>query len=272
MQIKRHLLHDDAGNQMPFVASPNKRSGGKPRFLIMHYTAGSSAESSITHFTRSSAKASAHLVIGRDGSITQMVAFNQVAWHAGISRWQGISGLNNHSIGIELDNAGELKETSRGWESWFGRIYPEDEVTIAAHKHIGIEAGWHNYTEAQLAAALDVSELLFDHYDLEDILGHDDIAPERKRDPGPAFPMAHFASRLCGRMEDELPLYETTARLNIRQGPGVEFATLREAPLTLGTQLRLELRDASWGYVEVLDSGGEAIATGWVHCDYIRRV
>ena len=198
--------------------------------------------------------------------------FNRVAWHAGRSRWQGIAGLNQHSIGIELDNAGELTDTPAGWTSWFGRIYAEDDVVIAAHKHDGVETGWQRYPEAQIMAALAVSEALFAHYGLEDVLGHDDIAPDRKRDPGPAFPLERFAGRLRGRAEDDFPIYETIARLNVREGPGTGFAVLPESPLAPGTRLTVETRDASWCFVDILDAAGTPVATGWVHGNYIRRL
>lgn len=272
MRIKNHRLIDAAENPVTYVESPNRGGTQTSRFLVMHFTAGASADSSIRHLTNPNAKASAHLVVGRDGAITQLVPFNRVAWHAGISRWQGITGLNTCSIGIELDNAGELKSTAAGWTSWFGRIYPEDEVVIAAHKHDGIETGWHRYPEAQITAAVEAGEAIVRHYGLEDVLGHDDIAPERKRDPGPAFPLERFAGRLIGRADDSSLLYKTITKVNVREGPGTSFALLPEAPLAKGTKLLLELRDASWCFVDVLNTKGEPVATGWLHGNYIRRV
>ena len=216
MKILRHLLHTDAGEQVAIAQSPNRGGDLKARYLIMHYTAGASAESSIRHLTKSGAKASAHLVIGRDGSITQLVPFNRVAWHAGRSRWNGLGGLNQHSIGIELDNAGPLEGGTGSWRSWFGRTYPNDEVLTATHKFESIERGWHTYPEVQLAAALEAAEAIVEHYDLIDVLGHEDIAPERKTDPGPAFPMENFRSNLIGRADDDFELFKTTAALTAR--------------------------------------------------------
>lgn len=272
MRVRNHRLYDDAGEQVDYAGSPNQGGNLRARFLVFHFTAGASAASSIAHLTRRGARASAHLVIGRDGAITQLVPFDRVAWHAGVSRWQGLSGLNRHSIGIELDNAGELKDTHAGWTSWFGRVYPDDEVVVAAHKHDGIESGWHRYPEAQIAAALTASEAIFARYALEDVLGHDDIAPARKRDPGPAFPLAHFAARLVGRADNDFPLHETTSRLNIREGPGTGYALLDESPLDKGTRLAVETRDTSWCFVDVLDDDDTPVATGWVHGNYIRRI
>ncbi len=207
MKVINHRLVQDDGKPYPFERSPNQSSGTiTPRFLIIHYTAGRSAESSVSWFKNPDAKASAHLVIGRDGSITQMVGFNRKAWHAGKSRWGDIVGLNSHSIGIELDNAGELThKAGGGWTAWFGKTYDDTDVVVANHKHDApgtAPSGWHAYTEAQLDALMDVVAVLQAKYKFEAVLGHDDIAPGRKRDPGPAFPMASVTARHEGRDAD----------------------------------------------------------------------
>ena len=272
MFIKNHRLFLDSGEQVGFVDCPNRGGPLTARYLVMHYTAGRSAESSIAYLCKKEAKASAHLVIGRDGSVTQLVPFNRVAWHAGVSRWQGLTGLNAHSIGIELDNAGPLDGGPGNWRAWFERVYPDEEVMVAAHKADGVERGWHRYSELQLATALEAAGAIVAHYGLVDVLGHDDIAPERKKDPGPASPMESFRSRLIGRAEDDAPLFETIAALNIREGPGVRFAKLDASPPRKGTRLRSEMRDSIWHFVEVLDDGGMPQHTGWVHGNYIAPV
>lgn len=94
MKILRHRLQHDDGAPVPFENSPNQRGGLDAKYLIIHYTAGSSADSSVRWLTNPASEASAHLVIGRDGSITQLVAFDRVAWHAGKSRWHGLASLN----------------------------------------------------------------------------------------------------------------------------------------------------------------------------------
>ena len=158
---------------------------------------------------------SAHLVISRDGSITQLVPFDKIAWHAGRSAWKGFINLNRYSFGIELDNAGFLtrhsfppvyggdrggKEANR-WLSWFKDEYDDSEVIEAIHKHETKPRGWHIFTPEQIAAALEVSKLLVNHYNLRDVVGHDDIAPGRKIDPGPAFPMEDFRACLFKGLE-----------------------------------------------------------------------
>lgn len=143
---------------------------------------------------------------------------------------------------------------------------------MAAHKFDGIERGWHTYPEAQLATTLEAAEAIVAHYGLVDILGHDDIAPERKQDPGPAFPIEHFRSSLIGRADDDFELFETTTALNIRGGPGVQFAKLTAEALVKGTRLEVELRDGSWCFAEVLDADDEPNLTGWVHGNFIAPV
>jgi N-acetylmuramoyl-L-alanine amidase len=164
----------------------------------MHYTAGASAAGAIAHLTRRASRASAHVVIARDGSITQLVPFDRVAWHAGVSSWNGRSGLNRYSLGLELDNAGRLQRRGGLWQTWFGAEIPEEEVVVAVHQHEAEAAGWHRYPAVQLEAAFRLAELLINSYGFQDILGHDDIAPGRKQDPGPAFPLEDFRRRLFG--------------------------------------------------------------------------
>ena len=131
MQIKNHLL---TGKGIRFVKSPNISGIFKTSFpdaIIIHYTAGASAESSVRTLTNPAAKASAHIVIGRNGSITQLVPFNTIAWHAGKSSYDDRHGYNNFSIGIEIDNAGLLTKVGESYQSWFGRIYPASEMAPA---------------------------------------------------------------------------------------------------------------------------------------------
>lgn len=79
---------------------------------------------------------------------------------------------------------------------------PNDEVEIFQGKN-GKITGWHDYPEAQMNAAMEVAEVLFDKYKLLDVLAHSDIAPKRKRDTGPAFDMPSFRSSLISRDNEE---------------------------------------------------------------------
>jgi N-acetylmuramoyl-L-alanine amidase len=132
MKIKNHILSYNNDTPVDFRLSPNRKTARlDPRFLIVHYTAGGSFESTVKWFENPAAKASAHIVIGRDGEIVQMVRFDQIAWHAGISTWNGFTGINNYGIGIELDNAGKLEQRGLLWFTWFNELIAEDQVLIA---------------------------------------------------------------------------------------------------------------------------------------------
>ncbi|MCP5291281.1 MAG: N-acetylmuramoyl-L-alanine amidase [Burkholderiales bacterium] len=200
MKISNHLLVAEAGDKVSFVKSPNYSSGVSPIYLILHYTAGPTLSGTVSWFQNPEAQASAHLVIDRNGSIVQMVAFNRRAWHAGKSRWGNLENINHYSIGIELVNAGKLRKNSSGqWVNWSSKVIPAADVTVAKHKDESSEAGWHEYPEAQIEAATKVGALLHKTYNFTDILGHDDVSPGRKVDPGPLFPLNSFRSIVLGR-------------------------------------------------------------------------
>jgi N-acetylmuramoyl-L-alanine amidase len=198
MQIIHHRLYRDDGVAYPFIPSPNFDGEVQPRFLVIHYTAMRNAQSAINWLTNPASKVSSHLVIGRDSSVTQLVPFDKIAWHAGVSQWQGYTKLNRYSIGIELDNAGYLTRHSNRWLSWFEAEYDDSDTIEAVHQHETQPRGWHTFTSEQIETALEVANLLVNYYNLREVLGHDDIAPGRKLDPGPAFPMASFRARLFG--------------------------------------------------------------------------
>jgi N-acetylmuramoyl-L-alanine amidase len=224
LSIKGNRL---VGPGVSFIETPNKGGDLSPRYLVFHYTAGKSAANSIGWLTNPESQASAHLVVARNGRITQLAPFNVKAWHAGISHWDGLSRLNSYSIGIEMDNAGPLKKVGDKYQAWFGTLYREDQVIYGKHKLDDQPRWWHAYTEVQIQKALELAQLLVRHYGLKDVVGHEDIAPDRKRDPGPAFPLEHIRARVLGRKEEERERYEVTATaLNIRSGPGVEFPSV----------------------------------------------
>lgn len=160
------------------------------RFLVIHFTSGASGQSSINFWKTPDAKgACAHLVIDRDGTVIQCRAFNRTCGHAGKSKWKGFDGLNSCSIGIELANAGDDEKLAARWS----KLPP----VKAKHKNGGPVQSWEAYPEAQINACIEVSKALVARYKLDDVIGHDDIAPARKNDPGPAFPMARLREA-CG--------------------------------------------------------------------------
>jgi len=277
MKIRTHRLTRDDGHECAYVASPHVGGAITPRFLIIHYTAGSSAAGTISWFQSPASKVSAHLVIARDGAITQMVPFNREAWHAGQSRWGSLSGLNRHSIGIELDNAGQLIRSGGKWVSPLTRrSYPDSEVTIAPHKNDPpgtVPSGWHAYTPEQIEATLECGMALVKQYSLSDVLGHDDIAPGRKRDPGPDFPMESVRARLLGRGDDHPELYRTSGRLFVRSGAGPEFPALPGTPLPVGTEVEVLAKHGLWWQVDVVgEVNGVMDIVGWCHSKYLAPV
>lgn len=213
MDITDHMLED-----VPFLASPNRSGRIKPRFLVMHYTAGFSASGAISWLRNPASRASAHLVIDNDGDITQLVPFNIKAWHAGPSRYKGTSGLNDHSIGFEITNVGWLRKQANGtFTDWTGRrTYREGEGDLKgrdliAQPHPRVGGGmlyWPSYPEAQLAAVELATRAVLGAYDIEDIVSHEEIDTRGwKTDPGPAFPMQRF-KRLLGndRSDGDAPI------------------------------------------------------------------
>ena len=194
MKITSNRLVLDNDLPVRFVATQNH--GGaliEKAFVIMHYTSGPNVESTVGWFNDPTSKVSSHLVIGRNGEVVQFVPFDTVAWHAGLSTWGQYSNLNSYSVGIELDNAGMLQRSGPKWVSTFGQAYPESDVLVAAHKAFPkVIYGWHKYTDVQIKTAVRIVAELIKAYGFREILGHDDIAPKRKWDPGPAFPMEQF--------------------------------------------------------------------------------
>lgn len=274
MKIRNHRLIKDDDSSVAFVPSPNIGGIIQPQFLVIHYTAGSSAEGAVSWFQNRESKVSAHLVIARDGTITQMVAFNRLAQHAGNSQWGSLTGLNRYTIGIELDNAGKLIKSGGQWVSPLTRRhYPESEVTIANHKNDPAgtpPSGWHAYTEVQIEATLAASLALVKSYGLTEVLGHEDIAPGRKTDPGPDFPMASVRARLLGRGSDQTLRYQTTAELNVRSGAGTEFSLLPGSPLPAGTEVEVLQRNGVWWQVDVLGAvNGITDIVGWCHSRHL---
>jgi N-acetylmuramoyl-L-alanine amidase len=160
-----------------------------PSVVVIHYTAGNFDSSLRTLTAPTDPKVSAHVLIDRDGSITQTVGFDRIAYHAGVSQWQGRPGVNTFGFGLELVNLG-----------WHGKPLRRDSKVygslVAAHKNGGRYLAWEPYAEAQVEAAASVCKALVEAYGPLAIVGHDDIAPGRKLDPGPAWDMPAFIERV----------------------------------------------------------------------------
>ena len=271
MKISNHLLYGNDNKQVEFRETPNKKGKLDPQYLVMHYTAATEAKGSVSWLTSKQANASAHLIIDRDGSIIQLAPFNIITWHAGKSQWNNLTGLNKYAIGIELVNGGRLFKTAAGWICPVDKkALPDNEVIIARHKNDQVETGWHIYPEVQLQRAIEVATELVKTYKLKDVVGHDDIAPYRKSDPGPAFPMHSFRSKVMGRKENVPELFKTTTDLNIRVGPGSAFSTITEKPLPKNTLVEIIKKEGNWSFVEVQDTvHGLNDLEGWVYSKYL---
>jgi N-acetylmuramoyl-L-alanine amidase len=273
MKIVRHRLCRDDGTAYPFVRSPNISGKVTHEYLVIHYTAGRTSEGAVSWLTNRASRASAHLVIDRNGEIMQLVPFDRMAWHAGVSSWEGRFGLNRYSLGLELDNAGRLTRKGENWRAWFQHEYAQESVLQAVHTHGRKSYGWHLYPPEQIEATLEVAQLLVTHYSLRDVVGHDDISPRRKWDPGPAFPMESFRARIVGRAEEVPLLFEATTGLNIRTGPGTQHPTISGSPLPKGTPVEIIDEDGSWRFVDVLVEVREIMdMQGWVHGRYLKRI
>lgn len=272
MEIRDHKLSGVEVRRLPY--------GGviAPRFIVVHYTAGGSADGS--HRAMENARLSAHLLVDRDGTVIQCVDFNRRAYHAGASRWRGFRSLNGHSIGIEVCNYGWMFQRGDGKyqrPSRFGATpaFEPDQVFVATHRNgWPVNAGWEIYPEAQLRALTEVCEALLEHYpQITEIVGHDDIAPERKQDPGPAMPVGSLqvlTERPDHEDEDgigEGRRFEVIARsgLNMRAGPGTEHPVV--AVLPFGASVFVSDESETWFPV---DRENDGAVDGFVHSAFVR--
>jgi len=139
--------------------SKNPRNKRDVKLIIIHYTGMQSKIASLKRLTNTKSKVSCHYLIDRKGIIIKLLDDSKIAWHAGKSKWKSINNLNKNSIGIELVNKG--------------------------HKY-----GFQKYTKQQLKALIKLCLFLKKKYSIKknNILGHSDIAPLRKQDPGEKFP------------------------------------------------------------------------------------
>ena len=154
--------------------SPKTRKKKKIKFIIIHYTGMQSEIESIKKLKDIKSQVSCHYLINRKGEITQMVKDNKVAWHAGKSKWKNFKNLNESSIGIELVNKGH-------------------------------EFGYQNFSNIQIKSLINLGKSLKKKYVIkkENFLGHSDIAPLRKIDPGEKFPWKNLSKFSLGRWYDD---------------------------------------------------------------------
>lgn len=192
MKIENHKLVG-----VNFLQAGTTRLPIKPELLVIHYTATQGSASPIALFRQKGAPASAHLVIDVDSTITQMVEFNVRAAHAGKSEWKGRESCNNFSIGIEIVNPGPIVDQNGvPCDTTSKKPFP-GAVVEARHKNPACPfKRWAAYPEPQMSAVIAASKAICATYGIKDVVGHEDIAPGRKIDPGPAFDWTRFRSEV----------------------------------------------------------------------------
>lgn len=154
-----------------YTPNVNERKGGvSPDALILHYTATATGEEAEREFlTNPDAAVSAHYMVDLDGAITQYVEEDKRAWHAGVSYWDGVTDLNSHSIGIEIVNPGH-------------------------------DGGYIDFSDEQMRAVTRLCKEVLSRHNIPPhrVLGHSDIAPDRKIDPGERFNWKKLAGEGVG--------------------------------------------------------------------------
>ena len=159
--------------KIDFNYSPNfnpiKRNLKQIKFLIFHYTGMRKESDAIKKLTRIQSEVSSHYFIKKNGDIILLVPDLYVAWHAGKSSWKNYKSLNKYSIGIEISNSGH-------------------------------QFNYKKFSKKQIASLLKLSKVLKKKYKIKkkNILGHSDIAPTRKKDPGEKFPWEYLSSNKIG--------------------------------------------------------------------------
>ncbi|GJE62122.1 N-acetylmuramoyl-L-alanine amidase [Methylobacterium trifolii] len=161
------------------VPSPNhgERRGPRPDMLILHYTGMESAAAALRRLADPLAEVSAHYLVFEDGAVVQMVPEARRAWHAGLGAWHGERDVNSRSLGIEI-------------------------------AHPGHAGGLPPYPEAQVEAVIALSRDIVGRWGIpaERVLGHSDVAPERKEDPGEGFPWDRLARAGVGHHVAPAPI------------------------------------------------------------------
>lgn len=267
MEIKDHLLK---GTNISFKKTPNvsgEFKAGDLDTIILHYTAANT-RSSVNTLTNPRVRASAHVVVSRDGSITQLAPFNVITWHAGKSQHKGRVGFNKYSIGIEMENDGTLTKSGSTYRAWYGAKHKEDEVLEAKHKNSTKTKFWHTYTQEQIETVKELCRILIETYELKHILGHEEIAPKRKQDPGPAFPLNRVRDKLLNAdrdhdaPEDKLKIMSVNAgKLNIRSKPSTKGEKVAKS-LRRGQKVKILGKQKDWIKVRIS-------VDGWVYGKYL---
>jgi N-acetylmuramoyl-L-alanine amidase len=152
-------------------SSPNHdgRGGASIDMLVLHYTGMQTAEAALEKLCDPASKVSAHYTVDEDGTVYAHVPEDRRAWHAGVSHWAGATDINARSIGVEIVNPGH-------------------------------EFGYRAFPEAQIAALIELAQGILVRHPIPAarVLGHSDVAPARKEDPGEQFPWQRLAEAGVG--------------------------------------------------------------------------
>ena len=248
MRIVKHWLEKENDTEK-IVISKSGNAGDliDPDYVVIHYTATKDANSAISWFMNTSSnpdRIAAHIVLDYDGTITQLVPFNQKANHAGTSTWDGVDFFNSHSVGIEIVNPG------------FAGKQINDKVIKASHKHKFWTdkefSFWYTYKPAQIKALYKICKLLFETYHLVNAVGHDDISPGRKSDPGPAFPWDDFKKNVFGAANNTGNIYKVKNNgVNMRALASTNAAIIKK--LDAGYEVGLIETNGQWSRVYLVD-------------------
>jgi len=190
---------------MTFAQAKYQRGTITPSLVIVHDTASRLTELSAARYLQNNtAKVSVHFVVERSGVAQQQVALNRGANHAGRSEYNGRSGCNDFSIGIEIVNPGRMTFAGEGKSrAWYGEVFDNAEhgiQRISTPQHG--DHWWMPYTEAQISTVLDLCHGLFAYKgSLIDIQPHWFVSPGRKVDTNPLFPLAEVRAQVLGRSE-----------------------------------------------------------------------
>ncbi|NJO89298.1 MAG: hypothetical protein HC831_10320 [Chloroflexia bacterium] len=184
-------------SQVKFMWS-DKHSGKRDQTMaiIIGFTAAPYS-ATINSITSSKFKSSVHFIIEKDGTITQAINSDYIAWHTGRSEYKDLKNMNNLSIGISLVNSGPLKEETDDYKSWYGNRLSKEQVIQATHPNEKIPRFWEIYTQNQIEATYNLCRLLKEQYpEIKYLLGQDEVSAGRKLDPGPAFPLKQLREQL----------------------------------------------------------------------------
>jgi len=161
---------DDKGLVHREAPSPNWDERTLPvTMIVLHYTEMPEPHSAVTKMCDPESRVSAHYFISEEGEVVRLVDEDKRAWHAGVSYWRGLRDVNSASIGIELDHPGHLH-------------------------------GYRAFADAQFATLLPLLQRIVTTHDIPraNVVGHSDVAPTRKIDPGELFPWDRLADyKLC---------------------------------------------------------------------------